>query len=906
MLRDKNEVTQLTCEYLTAPLGIQNPAPRFGWKVVGNYCRTTQEAYHIQVYNQHSGECVWDSGKVFSDRCTAIEYEGKPLESFLRYRWQVVLWLCEIQDDGNGLPCRAGDRPNLEKEPVLREEDREGRAEAFQIQAEDTFEMGILSPEEWKGSWICAKEMASGAVPLFRREFTVEKLPERARVYLCGLGYCEAWINGRKLGDAFLDPGWTNYNKVVLYRVYDATEFLREGKNVFSAELGGGWLTLDHEAFEVLIGRHPAWTSEPKMLCNIYLDGQCIATEADAAWMYADGPVRAQNLYDGEYYDASGEKKGYRLPSYQPIKEEWKEAAAAGSPAGCLQSQIMPPIRMVREREPKYIEYIGEKENFSVVVDFGVNFSGWIRLTASGEKGRKLRILYGETLNPDHSVNQLNLRMAKGEDILALGEGKTVYFPRFAYHGFRYVQIVMGENIVLEEVTGCEVHTDVKRAGTFSCSDKMLNRIQKTVCHTELNNLHSVPTDCPQRDERLGWLNDMTVRFEEGLYNFDMLLFYEKWLQDIAVEQREDGAIPDTAPYFFGENPACHISSVYLLLPWMLYLFYEDRQILKRHYDGFKKYLLFKLGERDGNGLLPEKYLGDWAPPMTEAYLGIGENSIPKNLTHSFMTTCFLYYDCKTMEKIGTVLGKKEDVRMYGQEAEKVKADLNRSFLKAEGYYDTGAQGCNLFALFLGVVPKDQKKQVLEHLLKDLVEKRKYHVTTGNQMTKFLYEMLNQEGLDGTAYRVAAADTYPSIGFMLKNGATTIWERWENLTGNHMNSHNHPMLGAFTVWFYKGLAGIRLDEAGNRRLRLRPAVIAELDFAEASHEFCWGTCSAKWERKGQEVVYSFEIPWGMTAVLDLSNCTCSCERILCNDAEVSKEELKGRIFKSGAYQIRLL
>lgn len=905
MIRDKNEDIQLTCEYLAAPLGIQNLSPRFGWRAVRNCCRTTQEAYHIQVY-EHSGDCVWDSGKVCSDRCTAIEYEGKPLNSFLRYRWQVTLWLREIGNGGKTFGEPARDMPDAQEKPALRTENKEDGAETFQIQAEDTFEMGILNQEEWNGSWICAKELDSGAVPLFRREFVVEKLPEKARVYLCGLGYCEAWINGQKLGDAFLDPGWTNYNKTVLYRVYDVTKLLREGKNIFSAELGGGWLALDHEAFEILIGRHPVWTSEPKMLCNIYLDRQCIATEADGTWMYAEGPVRAHNLYDGEYYDASGEKRGYRLPSYQTAKGEWKEAAAAQRPAGRLQSQIMAPIRMVREREPQYIEYIGEKENFSIVVDFGVNFSGWIRLTVSGEKGRKLRILYGETLNPDHSVNQLNLRAAKGEDILVLGEEKTVYFPHFAYHGFRYAQIVMGENIVLEEVMGCEVHTDVKRAGAFSCSDQMLNRIQETVRHTELNNLHSVPTDCPQRDERLGWLNDMTVRFEEGLYNFDMLLFYEKWLQDIAAEQREDGAIPDTAPYFFGENPACHISSVYLLLPWTLYLFYEDRQILKRHYDSFKKYLLFKLGERDGNGLLPEKYLGDWAPPMTEAYLGIGENSIPKNLTHSFMTTGYLYYDCRIMEKIGTVLGRLEDVRMYRQEAEKVKADLNRVFLKAEGCYDTGAQGCNLFALFLKIVPQEQKGRVLDHLLKDLVEKRKYHVTTGNQMTKFLYEVLNQEGLDRIACRVAAADTYPSIGFMLKNGATTIWERWENLTGKHMNSHNHPMLGAFTVWFYKGLAGIRLDETCSRRLHLRPAVTEELDYAEATHEFCWGTCTAGWKRKGQEVVYSFEIPWGMTAVLDLSNCTCSHDRILCNDAEVSEEELSGRIFKSGVYQVRLL
>lgn len=875
---ERRQTLELTCEYLKAPLGVQNPAPRFGWRVSGEDLCTIQKEYRIRVYDMHH-DCVWDSGPVQSDRCSAIEYEGAPLHSFEAYRFEAEVRLAEVW---NG-------------------------KDAAWLWGETSFEMGILDRSEWQGEWICAGRDLGSAVPLFRREFTLERIPERARVYISGIGYCEAWLNGKRLGDAVLDPGWTDYRKRVLYRVYDVTDLLTEGKNVFSAELGGGWLTLDHEAFDHMIGRKPSWLSEPKLLCNICLDEQCIATAGDGTWMYSEGPVRRHNLYDGEWYDASWEKEGYRLPSYRCKPEEWSPAAAAEAPGGVLCSQLMPPIRQVLERDPVYLEYIGEESEFSTVVDFGVNASGWVRLSAVGKPGQRIRLRYGETLRADHSVDQRNLRWAKAEDVIVFGErDRITYQPHFIYHGFRYVQIFQDPGVIIDDLKGCEVHTDAASAGHFTCSDAVLNNIQKAVVQTELNNLHSVPTDCPQRDERLGWMNDMTVRFEEGLYNFDLILFYEKWLADIADAQDENGAVPDTVPYFYGELPAVHISSVYLLLPWHLYLFYGDRQVLKRHYAGMRRYLRFKLGEREENGLLPGRYMGDWAPAMTEAYIGEGINAIPRNLTHSFLTTCYLYYDCRLMEKVGNVLGMEADAAEYRREADGIREVLNRQFLREEGYYDTGSQGCNVFPLFLDIVPEQQKDRVLWHLLEELVTKRGCRVTTGNQMTKYLYEVLNRENLNETAYRVAAGEDYPSIGFMLKNGATTIWERWENLTSRQMNSHNHPMLGAFTVWFYKGLAGITLDETQERRLILRPAVIPQLTYVEASHEFCWGKCAVKWERTGQEIVYSFTVPWGMSAVLDLSHVSISIWALLCDEKEMECEEAEKRIFTGGSYRIRMI
>ena len=869
---------KLTCEYLYKPIGIQNIKPRFGWSIVSGECNLVQEKYQIQVYD-FMQRCVWDSGKVKSDKCSAVEYNGLPLESFQEYRWKVTLWL----------------------------EDQLNKDKKITRHSESVFEMGILKQEEWRGEWIGAKDIPNNSVPLIRKEFKVDTIPERARVYLSGIGYCEAWINGQRLGDSFLDPGWTNYTKTVLYRTYDITKYIHTGKNVFSAELGGGWLTLDHPAFKKMIGRKTSWLSETKLLCNIYLDCNCIASTDDGTWMYSEGPVCNNNIYDGEYYDASKEKEGYRLPGYRDIKSEWKKAEKSSEPGGMLRSQIMPPIRNVYWHEPQYIEYVGEDNDYTMTVDFGINFSGWVQLKAKGEPGQKIRILYGETLNQNHSLNQKNLREAKAEDTFVFGDNEDiVYHPHFTYHGFRYAQIEMDQGVIIEDVKGCEIHTDVRKTGAFSCSNPVLNRIQKAMQRTEINNLHSVPTDCPQRDERLGWMNDMTVRYEEALYNFDMILFYEKWLQDIEDAQGEDGAIPDTVPYFFGNFPACHISSVYILLPWNLYLFYNDTQILKRHYCSMKKYLEFKINERQKNGILPEKYFGDWAPPMTEAFLGWGENAVPKNLTQGFITTCYLYYDCITMEKIARTLDYNTDADIYKNMACEIKSDLNRCFYHKEGYYDTGAQGCNAFPLFLDIVPSEDRNQVRKSLIDDLVGKHNYRITTGNQMTKYLYEVLNKEKMDDIAYALSSSEEYPSIGYMIKNGATTIWERWENLTNNHMNSHNHPMLGAYTVWFYKGLAGIQVSESQSRRLILQPAIIDELDYVKASHEFSCGLCQVQWEKKNEMVVYSFEIPWNMTAMVDLSNCAIPYNRIKCDNSEITFDDLIKCVFSSGSHKIELM
>lgn len=880
---DDHKDLELLCEYLEAPLGIQNQAPRFSWRVCGKYENTFQQAYQVLV-REDGGRIVWDSGRVASGKNSAVIYAGARLKSFGRYTWTVHVWL------------------------------KDAAGEVCQMEGSSRFEMGILEQETWQGQWICAAGAEKQAAPLIRKEFSVDVLPQRARMYVCGLGYCEAWLNGVRIGDAFLDPGWTDYDRTVLYRTFDVTELLRTGPNVLAFELADGWYGNDHIAFRNMVGRQPPWLSVPKLLCNLYLDEVCIATAADGTWMCAEGPVLRSNVYDGETYDAGKEKSGYRMPSYEMEQGQWKPALPASPPKGVLRSQIMPPIRQCAEHAPVYIDQISEAPQCVIVIDFGVNFSGWVCLSAIGEAGKKIVMKYGETIDEKHMVNQSNLRYAKAEDTFVFGEAQTItYHPRFTYHGFRYVQIHMDPGVVLTEVKGCEIRTDIRQAGRFSCSNQTLNAIQAAVQQTEQNNLHSIPTDCPQRDERMGWMNDMTVRFEQALYNFDMLLFYEKWLQDIEDEQRADGAIPDTAPYLIGRMPARHPTSAYVLIPWYLYLFYDDTQILARHYEKMRQYVAFKLGQRNADGLLPEtengsllpkKYMGDWAPPMTQAYLGYICNAVPGNVSQSLLTTSYLLYDCKVMEQIAVILQRQEDCRDYRQRQEELRKALNRCYLREDGFYDSDSQSANLFPLFLDYAPPEKRGAVLTRLLQDL-EKRDNHVTTGNQMTKYLFEVLNQARRDDVAFQIAASETYPSLGFMLKNGATTIWERWEYLTNRAMNSHDHPMLGAYTSWFYKGLAGLQMSAFEPRTLVLCPAVIPGLDDVEASHDFINGRCSVKWEKHTDSILYTVTIPWNMTATVDFSHCNVDDFDILCDGIKCPPEELSRRRFPAGEHRFEL-
>lgn len=835
-MKQKRPELTLTCEYLNAPLGIQNQSPRFGWTLPCGFA--SQKSYSLSVFDDVTNDCVWQTGVQVSNRNYAVEYRGQLLKSRTIYRWEVTVELT----DGTVL------------------------------QAESRFETGIFHAEEWLGQWLQAPAPECGKSPQFRKNFYLDKLPQRSRIYICGLGYYELYLNGRKVGDRVLEPGWTDYNKRVLYSVYDVSEYLNAGENCIGVCLGDGWYSALHEGFMHLMGSYPSWNSTPKFICELctWDDGRMarpVLTNVDDPWLCCESPIVSNSLYDGEVYDARLENEGWNTPVYQP-DHAWKVAEQAAAPKGKLVAQIMPPIKEKKTYRPSYITL--DKDN-SVIVDFGQNLAGWVNIRVRGQAGQKITMHFGEMLDHNGSVCQDNLRDAKARDCYILkGDEYETYTPRFTYHGFRYMQIYMDPGVLVYEVTAVAVHTDVEQTGNFCCSNDLLNRIQKAILVTETNNLHSVPTDCPQRDERLGWVNDMTVRFEETMFNYDVALLFEKWLDDIADAQDSvTGSIPDTAPYFYGSYEAMHVSSVYVLLPWYMYLFYGDDQPLRKHYEGMCRYVRHKLEIRDAQGLIPEHFYGEWAAPMTESVMGFAYNALPSKIPPQLVTTGYLYYDCVMMQKIATELGWHDDAKAFGEEAKVLADAINKKFFNVQkGYYEPNVQGSNLFPLYLGIVPDGHKQAVLGNLCENL-KQSDYHGTTGNQLTKYLYEVLRREELHKEAFKIASSETYPSIGYMLANGATTIWERWEHLTGNNMNSHNHPMLGAFTVWFYKALAGIMDEEGLTNEIHLKPAVVFELEFACASCRTAGGILESAWHKQGNQVVFDVTVPWNTCVHLEV-------------------------------------
>ncbi len=825
----------LTCEYCESPIGVENPRPRFAWRGTGALACARQRAYRVRVWRGE--DIAWDSGEVASARSFAVAYAGVPLVSAAVYTWQVCIW---PEDDAAPVESEIA-----------------------------TFETGLLAPEDWAGAcWIGAPVPVRGVAPMLRRAFTLDNAPEHARLYLCGLGYADVRINGQRPDESRLDPGWTDTRKTALYRAWDVTPLLRAGENVLAVELGEGWHGNEHDGAMALIGGLPSWLGYPKMICRLAVDGMDIVSGTDGAWLVSEGPIRANNIYDGVLYDARLEKPGWDVPGYACDPKEWKPATESAPPGGILRCQLMPPIQEMETIEPVHIAFPDDAGPGAVTVDLGVNIAGWVRIEARGAVGQTIRLRYAESVDERHEIDQRNLRGAKAMDTYIFGaDGKAAFAPRFTYHGFRYVRIDADPGVVITRVVGVRAYSAVARASLFTCANPLVNRIYSAVIRTEGNNLHSLPTDCPQRDERLAWLNDMAVRCEQALYNFNMMPLYEKWLRDIADAQRDDGAIPDTAPFYFGGMPASHISSVYVLLPWLLYLFYGDDQPLREHYDGMRRYTEFMLAQRGADGLMDVRYFGEWSAPMTQCELGWGENAVPRNIDRQFVTTGYLYYDCLLMEKVAALLGHKEDSTRYHAEQAVIRRDLNAAFFREEGYYDKNAQGANAFALFLDICPEGREADVLAHLLQD-IDARGGGITTGNQMNKYLFDALDRHGCADTAYRIASRTEYPSIGYMLEQGATTIWERWEYMRGNHMNSHDHPMLGAFSAWFFKGLCGLRPAEyAKDARIKIEPQIPAELCSASGRMQTPYGPVALAWVKVEGTLKIDAEVPWNLEAEL---------------------------------------
>ena len=785
----------LRCEYLDSPSVIDTPRPRFFWALDHSERNQVQSAYQILVSTDPllgQGD-QWDSGKVASDDSGQVEYAGLPLASNRTYYWKVRYW------------------------------DRGGHPSLYSSGAR--FDTGLFSAEEWEGDWI-------GGNRTLRKEFRLGEGVRRARVFVTAQGYYELHLNGSKLGNNVLDPGWTTVEKRVLYSSYDITGLLRKGPNVVGALLGQGWNgTTPGAAF--LKECEECRALRLQMIIELE-SGEQIRIASDPSWTAHRGPLLSDSIYQGEIYDARLETPGWDQPGFDAAG--WTPGQVVPIPEGiALSAQMMPPVQVVDTIVPLEMH---QPAAGVYIYDMGQNFTGWVRLKVRGPRGTRVQMRHGEVLYADGHLNAENLRTARSRDIYILrGSGEEIYEPRFTYHGFRYVELTGYPGVpTLDTIRGRVVHTAVGQTGSFSSSNPLLNRLQSAVVWGQKTNLHSIPTDCPQRNERMGWLGDAHIYAESAIMNFDMAAFYSNYVRTIRDTQGEDGSIPDTVPHRFGSrdgDPAW--SAAYPLLCWYLYRYYDDRRVLEENYRPLAKYVEF-LGSRSEGGLVKYSRYGDW----------VSLQDTPGSLVSAF----YHYYDVSVLSQMAAALGKAGDAARYASMADQIKARFHEAFFDPQSnHYAGGSQTANALPLFLDMVPGKVRGNVLRNLYDDILYNQNTHVTTGFLGVKYLMELLTDTGRSWLAYELATQTTYPSWGYMLENGATTLWEVWQNRTGPLMNSHNHPMLGSVGSWLYKALAGINLDpqENGFKKIRIVPNAVRDLRHAAGSIETLRGPVLSSWE-----------------------------------------------------------
>jgi alpha-L-rhamnosidase len=760
---------------------------------------------------------VWDSGRVESRASVNVSFDGGPLETRRKYFWRMRWW-----DDG-------------------------GRVSPYSEVA--TFEMGLIGGDDWSAEWIEGRD-------LFRKQIPIDTEIESARVYVSGLGFYELYVNGERIGDQVLDPGWTSYDRLVMYSTYDITDELVRGENVLGILLGAGRyaqtpaddLPPYMPNFIELYGQH-----DKKLLLQLhvnYTDGSEEVFTSDGTWKTEKGPLVEDDLYNGEVYDARLERDGWSESGYDD--SGWVDASIADPPPGRLISQgTLPPIRRIKALQPVKMSSPVSGVN---IYDFGQNFAGWVRLRVQGPRGAKVKLRFTELLNPDGSLNVAPNRSARAEDTYILRGGDVEYYePRFTYHGFRYVEVTGYPGTPgLDSIEGVVVNSDVRTTGGFTCSNQLINDIHRNVVWGQLSNMVSIPTDCPQRDERLGWTGDAQLTVEEALYNFDAAPFFAKYVRDIRVAQREDGALPNFAPSCessFPSDPAWGIAGI--IVPWYLYLHCGDRRILEENYEMMRRWVEYLESQSEGHVTKITKY-GDWCPP--------GQIK-PLDTSVELTSTWCHYQGAMLLHEIEKILGKTAEAEGTLKLAESIREAFNEEFLK-ETFYDRGSQTSNVLPLYLDMVPEQAQSSVLEHLIYDINHNRGGHLATGIIGTRYLLDTLTKLGHTDLAYKIVTKTTYPSWGHMIQEGATTLWERWEYLASGGMNSHNHIMFGSVDGWFYRVLAGIDVDaqRPGFEQVHFKPHPVGDLGHVSASIETQRGKVSSSWRIGGGEFFLEVSIP----------------------------------------------
>jgi alpha-L-rhamnosidase len=829
-------VADLRCNHTTNPIGIDDVKPMLSWKLASNENAISQVAYQIIVGLENNPETkvVWNSGKVTSSQSAFVSYAGKRLEYGKRYYWKVKVW------------------------------DNKGRESSF---SDVAFWETTLDGSNWKADWISAPAVFDFAklnrdryavirgakadflepLPLLRKSFSVNERVKQARLYIAAPGFHETYINGKKLGDDVLNPSFTNYDKTVLYNVYDVTAHVKPGENAAGVMLGNGWYNSTSK--EVWGFDKAPWRDDPTLRFQLeieYTDGTKQLVLSDASWIAKQGPITFSAVRQGEYYDARLEVEKWSEAGID--EKSWTAVRKVQGPVGTLRPQLIPATKVMKTFSPVQTK---ELPNGDIVYDFGQNIAGFVNVTLSGEKGSRVQFLYAEKINAKGEADQSGINNLLADSLFQVdrytlnGSGDETWSPRFVYHGFRYIQVSFkGQKPSIKSITSSATHTSFEDAGSFSCSNELINKIQNATQWSYRNNFVGFPTDCPQR-EKNGWTGDAQLACETGLTNFNSFTSYQKWSVDIKDEQQPNGSLPGIIPtagwgYYWGNGPAWDIACV--VTPWTSYLYTGDTRALSDNYDVIKKYVDY-MNSRSPE-LITEFGLGDWIPVKTETPVGI-------------TSTGYFYYGASTLAKIAGILGNNADEKKYGMLASLIKAAFNKKFFNEKAMtYGNGSQTALSCALFHGLVPDKYRQKIYQKLV-EAVHAKDDHIDVGVLGARYIQHALTDQGNAELAYKLVAAKTYPGWGYWIENGATTLWEDWKGEA-----SLDHIMFGDVSSWFYKALGGIRPDEKdpGYKHFFIKPEFVSDLTWVKSSYESSYGTIISNWKREGKTITHDVTVP----------------------------------------------
>ncbi len=843
---------QLRCEYKENPLGIDEGRPRLSWVVNDDRRGARQTAYRVLVAS--SGEALdgdegdlWDSGKVESGQSVHVEYAGADLASRQRCWWKLRTW------------------------------DRDGVASPWSEPA--WWEMGLLSHNEWAARWISIPPRDPGAnqpCPFLRREFAIDGTVSKARLYATARGLFELRLNGRRVGNDRLVPGWTDFRQRVQYLTYDVAEYLGAGENALGAILGDGWFCgrMGFRKEEAVYG------PQPQLMLRLEVeteDGERKVVVTDGTWRATTGPILSSDIYDGETYDARREMPGWDRAGFDD--GDWSRAACFPDEGENLDAKVSPPVRPIQELKP---ETASEPQPGVFIYDLGQNMVGWARVRLSGKKGQTVTMRFAEMLKDDGTLYTANLRSAKATDRYTFAsDGEVEWEPHFTFHGFRYVEITgLEEAPPPEDVTGVVLHNDMEPTGTFECSHELVNRLQSNIRWGQKGNFLEVPTDCPQRDERLGWTGDAQIFVRTACFNFNVATFFTKWQRDIADAQGEGGGIPPIVPALslgLGDEPdgGPAWADAVVICPWTIYLCYGDERILERHYDSCRRFIAGM--ERKSSDLIRADEMdvdwggfGDWvamdAPP--DQMWG----ATPKGL----IGTAYFAYSTSLVARMASVLGKADEAAELDDLHGRIVEAFNRRFVSREARLVGDTQTGYVLALAFDLLPEEKRQDALRYLVR-LIERKDYHLTTGFVGTPLLCPVLGRFGRTDVACRLLLQETYPSWLYTVLQGATTMWERWNSYTKEDgfgpvsMNSFNHYAYGSIGAWMYRAVAGLDLDpdEPGYRRLVIRPRPGEGIGRARAALRTLYGEAESDWSVEDGQMTLRVTVPANTTAVVRL-------------------------------------